>query len=496
MRPSLPSDVGPNCRLTSPGERSVFPANQPFMRLTLTALILGAVALPGFADDTALRTHGSLRVRQEAWDWFNPAGNFQNAYTFTGAALRVGATRSSKSGESVFELAAPLLIGLPTRASAPAPAGGLGLGALYRALNGSREGDLFVKQAFHLDRRSGIRAGRFEFGDGGESVPKDPNLAWVKGQRVAQRLIGTFGWTHVGRSFDGLHWSRSSPSGSNVTAVLAHPTRGVFELRGQETLSNVRFAYGSATSTTAREDRRVFGILYEDRRPAVVKVDNRPAAVLATDFDPVRIATVGGHVAAVRGRFDWLGWAALQAGDWGVQRHQAHALALEGGWRPPKAPHGLWLRAGANVYSGDKNPSDNTHGTFYPLLNTPRLYARTPFYGESNVRDLFMQAILRPDARTVVRADIHRTSLDKTSDRWYAAGGPFTPSGNFGLIGRPNPAGSRDIATLVDIGVDRTLDPRTTVGVYLGWMRGHGVVQGIYPDKDGWMGFLEATRKF
>lgn len=463
------------------------------MRISLILFGLGILATPVAAQKPTTTFSGSLRIRQEAWDWFDPGAGFRNAYTFTGATLRYGATRTTATGESQIELAAPMLFDLPVGATAPAPQGGLGLGALYRSFNGSRNGSLFIKQAYHRDRRLGVRAGRFEFGDGGESVPRDPTLAWIKSQRVAQRLIGTFGWTHVGRSFDGVHYSRATPQG-NVTVVAAQPTRGVFDLDGSDTLRGVRFAYASATTARATEDRRVFAVLYEDRRNAVAKVDNRPAAANAADRDPVRIATIGGHVAAVRGRQDVLAWGAVQAGDWGTQRHRAYALALEGGWRPPKATHGLWLRAGANVFSGDRNGADSTHGTFHPVLNTPRLYARTPFYGESNVRDLFVQAMVRPDARTSVRADWHWTALDSTVDRWYAAGGPFAPQ-SFGLIGRANPSGARGLANLLDIGVERTVDARTTASAYLGWMRGLGVVRGIYPDRDGLMGFLEVTLK-
>lgn len=444
------------------------------------------------AQETGWRFGGNLRVRQEAWDWFRPTGDFQNAYTFTGIQLRYGSVRTTSVSESQFEIAAPALLGLPNRASAPAPQGGLGLGSLYRAFNRSTDASVFVKQAYYKDKRLGIRVGRFEFGDGTETLPSNPVLAWVKSQRVAQRLIGTFAWTHVGRSFDGVHGSRSTPSG-NLTWVAAFPTQGVFDVNGQKTLGNVRFAYGAQTKTTPATDQRLFAVLYDDTRRGVVKVDNRASA--STDRDPVRLVTVGAHSAVVRGAADFLAWGAVQTGDWGVQRHMAHALALEAGWRPGKARHGLWLRSGVNVFSGDRDPADGTHGTFYPLLNTPRLYARTPFYGESNLQDIFVMAMLRPTPRTMVRADWHHTALDRTADRWYAAGGPFLPSGNFGLIGRPNPSGSRSIAQLIDIGVEQTLDQQTSVSAYLGWMRGGGVVRGIYPDGSGLMGFLEFTRK-
>ena len=462
------------------------------MRKTTVLALAMLCATAASAQEPEWRFGGSLRLRQEAWDWFQPTGSFQNAYTFTGMLLRYGAKQSDSRSESQFELAAPILAGLPNRASAPPPSGGLGLGSLYRAFNNSNDASLFVKQAFHHDKRLGIRVGRFEFGDGTETVPTNPVLAWVKSQRIAQRLIGTFAWTHVGRSFDGVHGSRTSPKG-NLTWVAAFPTQGVFDVNGQKTLGNVRFAYGARSASTATADHRVFAVLYDDSRRGVAKVDNRPAA--GADRDPIRLLTLGGHAATVRGRYDFLAWGALQSGEWGQQRHLAHAVAAEAGWRPPKAANGLWLRAGVNVFSGDRDPADGSHGTFYPLLNTPRLYARTPFYGESNLRDFFVMAMLRPSPRTTVRFDWHHTALDRTADRWYAAGGPFVPAGNFGLIGRSNPSGARQIAQLIDVGVEHTVDARTSIGSYLGWMRGGGVVRGIYPDSQGLMGFLELNVK-
>lgn len=461
-------------------------------------LLATTLALTTVSSAQTTTYAGSLRIRQEGWDWFKPVGSFQNAYTFTGVTLRYGATRTTKTSTITLELEAPALFSLPTRATAPAPQGGLGLGALYRGFNGNQTAGIFVKQAFYQDKQHGVRAGRFEFNDGTESAPEDPTLAWVKSQRVSQRLIGTFGWSQVGRSFDGVHYSKTK-STDNLTAVAAYPTRGVFDLDGNPTLTSVHFGYVAATRTTKTKDERLFGVLYDDTRQGVTKVDNRAAAATAADKDAIRLLTLGGHYARTgeneSGKWDVLGWAALQSGDWGTQTHQAHAYALEAGWQPQKAKNAPWFRAGYDVYSGDGNPTDNKHQTFAPLLNTPRIYARTPFFAEANSRDLFVQAIVRPDKKTTLRTDLHRVTLDKAADRWYAAGGPFLSAGSFGLIGRTNPSGGTALADMIDVSADRVLDKRTSASVYVGHLLGNTVVKGIYPDSKGFFAYGEINYK-
>ncbi|MBB6053836.1 alginate export family protein [Armatimonas rosea] len=465
------------------------------MKPTLTLGLVVLAVAPATAQTTTYS--GSLRLRQEAWDWFQPAtGSFQNAYAFTGATLRYGATRTTKTSSATVELEAPALIGLPTRATAPAPQGGLGLGALYRGFNGNQTSSLFVKQAFYQDKLRGIRAGRFEFNEGAESTPENPALAWVKSQRVSQRLIGTFGWSQVGRSFDGVHYSKTKGT-DNLTAVVAYPTAGVFDLNGQPTLTSVRVGYLAATRTTKTSDQRLFGILYEDARKGVTKVDNQVPAV--ADTATITLTTLGGHYIQsgenANGKWDVLGWAAVQSGDWGTQTQQAYAYSLEAGWQPKAEKNAPWYRVGYDVYSGDGNPTDGKHQTFSPLLNTPRIYARTPFFAEANSRDLFAQAIFHPDKKTTLRADLHHVSLDKASDRWYAAGGPFLSAGSFGLIGRTNPSGGTSLADLIDLSADRVLDKRTSATVYVGHLLGSTVVKGIYPDSKGFFAYGELNYK-
>jgi nitrous oxide reductase accessory protein NosL len=239
---------------------------------------------------------GSLRMRFESWDWFETdAAN--NDYNFGAATLRLSLGQQRERLDWQVEGEFPALFNLPGDATAPAPQGQLGLGAAYFAASGRQDAGAFIKQAFIRfkeiggDKSASLRIGRFEFGDGGETTPADPSLAAIKRDHIAQRLIGPFGFSHVGRSFDGLHFARSTKS-ENVTFVAARPTEGVFQLRGWKQL-DVDFYYGAYTrpirTKSSESDLRVFALHYHDGRGAV-KTDNRPQAARAADNENIRIS--------------------------------------------------------------------------------------------------------------------------------------------------------------------------------------------------------------
>ncbi|HEU5162149.1 MAG TPA: hypothetical protein VFV54_03290, partial [Thermoanaerobaculia bacterium] len=199
----------------------------------LVALVLSAV--PAVAQPVEFS--GSIRLRAESWSWFEAPGH-EDDYAFLGSIIRASASQKRARSAWQIELAQPTLLGLPERAAAPAPLGQLGMGASYFAANGEENpAGLFVKQAwFRLDRgNAALRVGRFEFNDGSEVAPKEPALAAIKQQRIAQRLVGAFGFSHVGRSFDGAH---ATWAGGNLQATLvaARPTAGAFRVDGGSTL--------------------------------------------------------------------------------------------------------------------------------------------------------------------------------------------------------------------------------------------------------------------
>ncbi|HZP81514.1 MAG TPA: alginate export family protein [Chthonomonadaceae bacterium] len=450
-------------------------------------------AAPPPAPQPGWHLFGSWRVRPELWNFF-PTSKADGSYLFTGSMLRIGVQRHTSREETLLELEQPTLIDLPTQAVATAPQGQLGQGASYFAANGGQVASLFIKQGYVRfknvgNRANSLRLGRFEFSDGMEGTAADPSLAYLKRERIGQRLLGPFLFTHIGRSFDGLTFAVDRP-GHNITAALALPTRGVFSLRGMDTLSDVKIAYLSATTTRSgkwgAQEGRLFGLYYDDVRSGVVKTDNRPLAVRAADKKGLHIATVGGHYAWIvpmgASKADALLWGAGQIGDWGSQRQGGFAFAAEAGYQPANVSLRPWFRLGYYYASGDGSPGNSQHGTFFPALPTPRIYARFPFYTQTNLQDAFAQALLRPDARLNLRLDFHKLALADGHDLWYAGGGAFE-NATFGYSGRPT-GGSRDLGTLVDLSVDYQLQKTTTLTFYFAYANAGNAVRNTFAGRD------------
>jgi Alginate export len=431
---------------------------------------------------------GSVRGRVENWGWFETPGA-QDSYTFGGFQLQLALSRKTDRLEWLVEGIFPALVNLPTDAVRPAPQGQLGLGGTYFAASGHQDTSAVFRQGFARirgifgDPAGILRLGRFEFSDGAEVAPKDPTLASLKRTRIAQRLIGPFGFSHVGRGFDGVEYVRDTAS-NNLTLLAARPTEGVFQLRSLDEL-NVDFYYGAFTRPLARSgargETRYFALHYHDGRD-VLKTDNRPAALRAADTRDIRLTTLGGHYAGVLGegpgKADFLVWGAGQFGHWGLLEHRAWAVAIEGGYQFPVSWK-PWVRAGCFRSTGDGNADDNKHTTFFQVLPTPRVYARFPIYNLMNSQDVFGELRFKPAEKLSLRTEVHSLQLSDRRDLWYAGGGAFQKE-TFGYLGRPG-SGHSSLGTLFDLSVDYSFTPRTAVTLYLADLRGGGVEEAIYP---------------
>lgn len=455
-----------------------------------------------------LTVTGSLRLRLESWDWFD-APTARSDYNYGAAVLRLGLGQQKEKFDWQLEGAFPLLMNLPENAVAPAPQGQLGLGANYFAANGRQDAGAFVKQAFirikgfGADKSSSLRIGRFEFNDGTETTPADASLATIKRDHISQRLIGTFGFTHVGRSFDGVQYVHGAKD-HNFTFVAARPTEGVFQLRGWNEL-DVDFYYGAYTkpfkTKKTESDLRIFALHYHDGRNAL-KTDNRPQAARASDFENIRLTTLGGHyITTVKkgsGKIDFLLWGAGQFGQWGRLDQKAGAIAAEAGYQfIGKAADRIkpWVRAGYFRSTGDGDSTNNTHNTFFQALPTPRIYARFPFYNLMNNEDAFVQLRLTPHSKIALRSDVHALRLSNVKDLWYVGGGAFQQQ-TFGYVGRPS-NGKRSLGTMVDLSVDWKITPNTIMTYYMAGVRGGSVAGRIYPDgRNARIAYLELTQRF
>ncbi len=226
-------------------------------------LIVASRAMPAQDKPSAIQIlgmslTGNLRGRIENWDWFS-APPAQDSYTYDTGVLRLNLGQSLSKLEWQLEGGFPLLLNLPGNAVAPEPLGPLGYGGDYFLANGQRNiGAAVLRQAFfgmkNDSRRFKFRIGRFEFADGTEAVPPDPDLAGLKQERINQRLIGTFNYAL--RSFDGAQVTYHKGR-SDVTAVAARIVEGSFQLRAlSESMPNLRMDHIRDTSPPRRPEVR------------------------------------------------------------------------------------------------------------------------------------------------------------------------------------------------------------------------------------------------
>jgi hypothetical protein len=430
------------------------------------------------------------RTRAEVWDWFAGATG-DGSYAFWHSLLRAGIGHTGRSIDWFVEGSQVAILGLPDNAAVAPPEGQLGLGGTYYAANNNHTNNTgaFLKQAYVNLKRLGpvdVKLGRFEYFDGTEVKPSDATLASVVQSGIAHRLISNFGFAAAQRSFDGgqVSWS-SEPY--NVTLLAARPTAGIFQVDGMDEL-HIEIYSGAFTQSFATDigagQLRLLAMGYVDDRTQVLKTDNRQQAARTLDHDKIQLATFGGSYAqvfttAAAGNFDVVFWGVLQAGSWGSLRHRASAFVGEFGWQPPRPALRPWVSIGLSYGSGDGNPNDDSHGTFFQVLTTPRQYARFPFYNMMNTLDLYGTLSLRPGAKASMRSELHSLRLANAADLWYLGGGAFQPA-TFGYVGRPS-GGYRGLATVWDVSGAYALTPNVAVNLYYGRAWGKDVIASIYP---------------
>ena len=446
------------------------------------------------------------RTRAEGWNWFQgPTGN--SDYPLWNSLLRIGIGQTRERLDWFAELEQPSILGLPNDAVVAAPQGQLGLGGTYYAsnFNQTNNASVFLKQAYVDFKHLGptrVKLGRFEYFDGTEVKPKDPTLAVVVQSRISSRLISNFAFAAVQRTFDGGQFSLNSGK-NNFTFFGARPTAGVFQVDGMPEL-DLEVYYGAYTrslNTSHGESQlRVFGLGYVDDRTTILKTDNRPTPLRTHDVNKIQLATYGGDYVQVinttkAGKFDFLVWGVFQGGSWGALTQRAGAFVGEFGWVPPVKHLKPWLSAGYSYGSGDGNPNDSTHGTFFQVLTTPRQYARFPFYNMMNNEDFYATLNLKPTSKLALRSEGHALRLANESDLWYSGGGAFQPK-TFGYTGRPS-NNFRSLANVWDISADYQVTRSLSTTFYYGHAWGQTVIAKIYPkDPNGQFFFLETNYHF
>lgn len=263
-----------------------------------------------------------------------------------------------------------------------------------------------------------------------------------------QRLVGNFGWSNVGRSFDGLRlayaldafrvdaWAMVTKQfGPNVTAdpAFSPSNRDAQEFYGIYTAVKAAFLsiepyvlYLRDTGDTNEVDPATGKLVSPVTAPAA-RGQNRVTGGLRMDGK------------AAEDSIDFTGEAAYQTGSMEARGAtpksdiSAYAYAVKTGYTLPVA---IKPRIGIEVdrASGDNNPNDDKFKTFENLFPTNHpFYGYMDYVGWRNMQDLRASFGLKPGKASGVNLDYHRFSLAEKSDNWYAASGKIfrtTPSGN------------------------------------------------------------------
>ena len=442
-------------------------------------------------------------ARAESWRYFEPRpGGGDPDYAYVGDRLRVDVRGHWAKVALTVAVQHVGFLGLPEDAAGPGP---LGLGGLYFDQGGRRvnSSQIYLRSANlrfpNLAKGLDLQIGRMGYTSGAEAPSGVPKIETVKRQRLDARIVGEFEWSIYQRGFDGVRVDVTQPRW-RATGVAFMPTQGGFARQANTTMREVVVAGATVSSRPdAGPDRRTqaqgYGWHYRDRRSVTQRPDNSGRAAPAgveIDVTTAGVAVVGAYPAGP-GEADLFAWGAAQTGHWYGDDHRAVALALEAGYQWTAAPWRPWLRGGIFHASGDDDPGDVRHGTFFPMLPTVRRFAQTTVYSPMNLRDVFVQVQARPHPLLGLRLDLRRLDLASPVDLWYTGSGATLSRGAaFGYAGRRS-NGSTRLGTSVEASADYAVTPRLSVNAFLGHMRGGSVVTATFAGRNLWFGYIESV---
>jgi hypothetical protein len=283
-----------------------------------------------------------------------------------------------------------------------------------------------------------------------------------------------------------------------VTGSAFRPTQGGFEDAAGVSMSDLSLVSGAVTTAPGTivpgSELQVFAHRYVDSRPVSARPDLSGVRVSAAD---IGITTLGAHIVGARalgtGELDVMLWTAGQFGSWYEQDHRGFGIAAEAGYQWRTTRYAPWLRSGLTWLSGDGAPADSSHGTFFPILPTVRRYSQSTLYSLMNLRDLMMQATIRPRASITVRVDGHLLALARAEDGWYAGSGATQESGRiFGYTARSSGGASR-LSEVVEGSVDWRLKPRLSINGYVGVASRGPAVRASFARGPAVFGYLETV---
>ena len=264
------------------------------------------------------------------------------------------------------------------------------------------------------------------------------------------RLVGNFGWSNIGRSFDGLRLTYlqslyRADFWAMVTKVFG-PNTGPDPAFSPSNNESQQF-YGLYSSIKADPVSIEPYLMYLRDTGNAAEVDasgNLVSPITAPAARGQNRVTIGLRINGKGGKgigdaVDFTGEAAYQLGTMDARGTtpksdiSAYALAVKAGYTLPLT---LMPRLGVEYdrASGDKDPTDDRAQTFENLFPTNHIhYGIMDYVGWRNMQDLRFSLGIKPGKASGVGLDYHLFSLAEKADNWYrASGAPFfrSPPGN------------------------------------------------------------------
>lgn len=483
-------------------EKSKILGSMNRIAIALAVLVFGSsfAGAEENAPPDAWRFEESLRIRGESYDWFAPGATAttpspDEREDFWHSKLQLGAFYDKSQFSAGFQLQYFQVGGLAPGTSGP--------GAVYFATNGDRDpGDVAIRQAFVTwkadeARSLAVTAGRFLYANGGEVKSENPKLQSLKQGRIHNRVFGTFDYTG-GRSFDGIS-ALLSPFDDTVGLAIFRPTQGGFATDAMQQIEEIHSTALSYTSKWGAEDAgeiQFFHYYYDDSRDDVVKVDNRPLEIRTADAQTLQIHSVGASIVQLMPfesfNADLLTWGIAQIGDWGDDDHRAGAFALESGVTLSEVGMKPRVAFGYNWGSGDSNPVDGTHNTYFQMLPTARQYALLPFFNAMNNEEFFLQVSATPLPTLTLRSAVRALHLQNDNDLLYGGGGAGR-SDQFGFSGTP--LADDELGVVMEGSIEWRACSAWLLAVYYGHLEGGDGFDAMR-DRSIDFAFLESTITF
>jgi len=222
-----------------------------------------------------------------------------------------------------------------------------------------------------------------------------------------ERLIGSFAWNNIGRTFDAvkLRWQNEWFGADFFTSRPVIPEDGRFDV------SNDYDWFSGIYATSGKIPKNTLDVYFLSRNSSqsAVAAEPRPQFPQPSARD---IYTVGGRLKSLPGQignWDYTVEGAYQFGDYRDRRlgvtspyltQNAFMAVVQGGYTFANAWATPRLAAEYSYSSGDSNAHDGTHGTFDVLFPTTHKFdGYMNFISLENIQDLRGIFQLKPCSR-------------------------------------------------------------------------------------------------